>query len=176
MKEKEDTDQLELFSDTKDPALAKDKSHNASVLKRIWAYEKTILIIIGMVTTGIVSFSLGVERGKKIVPVQQKPRFDLSLPPAQKGEIAVKQTVERAQTKTEEPSLSGFTVQIASYKNKSAAQKQAEVLEKKGVSTLVLTKGQYTILCIGRFSDEKNAGSTIAELKKNYKDCFLRRL
>ena len=46
---------------------------------------------------------------------------------------------------------SGYTIQLASYKSKSFAQKEAELLKKKGFVPLVIPKGSYTILCVGKF-------------------------
>ena len=49
-------------------------------------------------------------------------------------------------------------------------------LKKKGLSTLVLPKGRFIVLCVGRFSDKQTAQPVLTELKKQYRDCFIRRI
>ncbi len=64
--EKQAGHQLELFSRSQDnPELSANRSERNSFVARIWGYEKTILIIIALLITGIISFSFGVEKGKR---------------------------------------------------------------------------------------------------------------
>ncbi len=58
-----DNSQLELFSQVKGGA-SPNGSAPASFLSYIRAYEKTLLVIIGFIITGIVAFSFGVEKGR----------------------------------------------------------------------------------------------------------------
>lgn len=73
-------------------------------------------------------------------------------------------------------SVSGYTIQLASYKSRSFAQKEAELLKKRGLLPLVIPKGNYTILCVGRFPTKEGAQSLLAQLTKRYQGCYLRRL
>ncbi|MBC8436526.1 MAG: SPOR domain-containing protein, partial [Candidatus Omnitrophica bacterium] len=67
-------------------------------------------------------------------------------------------------------------IQLASYKARKFADKEAEVLKKKGLTAFVLYKGDYVILCAGKFSDKEEARNSMSQLKTRYKDCYLRRL
>ena len=69
-----------------------------------------------------------------------------------------------------------YTVQVASFQTRKYAQKEAEVLRKKGFSPLVLPKGKYSILCVGNFSSRETAKPLLSKLRQRYRDCFVRRL
>jgi len=184
---KQDNDQLELFSSSKDTIHLKHQNDNP-FLGYIKIYEKTILAIIGIVTVGIISFSLGVERGKKIsmtrfdsrfdvVSRQQKPSVTSSL---EKSAISENRTKEAIKTEQKiQPKFlekQGYIIQLASYKNKSFADKEAELLKKKGVSALVMPKGSFSVLYVGNLTNKEIALSLLPELKKRYRDCYIRRL
>ncbi len=70
----------------------------------------------------------------------------------------------------------GYTVQVASYKNKSDAQGEADALRKGGLDSLVMAKGKYSIVCVGRFGSQDEAKGMANKLKKRYKDCVIRSL
>lgn len=67
-----------------------------------------------------------------------------------------------------------FTVQVASYADEKFAKRVAEDLGKKGYQTLVMKKGKYFILCIGKFNMKQEAVAMTAKLKSKYKDCLVR--
>jgi cell division septation protein DedD len=70
-----DNSQLELFSQVKGGG-SLNGSAPASFLSYIRAYEKTLLVIIGFIITGIVAFSFGVEKGRhaQVPSVIKQPR------------------------------------------------------------------------------------------------------
>lgn len=181
--EKQDNLQLELFSQSKESPEIKKRAFNHSFLTYIWNYEKTILVIITFVITGIVSFSLGVERGKKITALKSNARFDVasgvstSTPKAPPKPIAPEENYKAVGKDNSQDLLKqSYTIQLASYKTKTYAQKEAERLKKRGLSTLFLAKGNYIVLCVGQFSDKETAQAMLSELKKQYQGCYIRRL
>jgi len=159
--------QLELFSQTRDLGDAKARKAGSPFLAYIWNYEKTILIIIGLVTISIISFSLGVEKGKKLSLAKFNSHLDIALT----APASIPKVTEKAEEK-----VPGYTIQLASYKTKTHAQKETELLKKRGLSPLVLSKGNYAVLCVGNFSNKQTAQSLLSELRKRYKDCYVRRL
>ncbi len=172
--EKSPGHQLDLFSDSQEEINSSPRrSERAYFSKYIWGYEKAILMGIILLVTAIVSFSLGVERGKRIqsLPTPQanihtKPSVEqLPKEPEAKEQIIIPKTTEGV-----------YTIQVASFKTGSYAQKEAELLKKRGYKTTVLNKGEYVILCVGNFSDKKQAQSLFLELRRYYKDCRIRRL
>jgi len=188
--------QLELFSQGKSTAGLMPTARH-SFLGFIWNYEKTILIIVGFIVTAMVSFALGVEKGKKVAalksqsrafmassedaakqvsppvaaPVQAKPQPRLKPAPLPKEEEAV---VVPAVATGE--SLVSYTIQVACFKKETSAQKEIDVLKKKGLVASILSKGQYLVVCVGNFIQKDEARSLLSELKKRYQDCFIRRL
>jgi cell division protein FtsN len=200
--ERANTYQLELFTAKGESGALKPRVLNNPFLSYIHAYEKTILIIIGIVITGIVSFSFGVESGKRSVAQKGRVNFDMALnvPQAQ----PVKQPVVK-QVLPQQPALKTFpvnaqapipavenkgtisvpavkstienyTIQVASYKSKTYAQKEAQALKKQGFVTLTLSKGNYIVLCVGNFNSKEKAQSFVSQLKKRYQGCTIRRL
>jgi septal ring-binding cell division protein DamX len=197
--EQANTYQLELFTPQGDSGVLKPKSANNSFLSYIRAWEKTILIIIGIVIASIISFSLGVEKGKRFAAQKSSVNFDLALNtqaqavklPAAKPEqqltvvkpaqqpAVVKPVIEN-KTTIRAPVIKGtienYTIQVASYKSKSYAQKEADTLKKQGFVTLTLAKGNFIVLCVGNFNSKESAQSLVSQLKKRYQGCTIRRL
>lgn len=195
--DRQNNSQLELFSKAADLGDSVKSVSNKPFLDFIWNYEKAILTIIGIIFISIISFSLGVEKGKKISALKNNSFFDIASGQLhQKNKLVEKQASSQIKTldQKEQDELlvakkagitnglsaltgkQGFTIQLASFKTKALAQKEAGALEKKGLSALVLTKGKYTILCVGNFTKKETAQSSLSELKKQYKDCYIRRL
>lgn len=173
--------QLELFSQgQKGHSEAKSRTLGHFFLNYIWNYEKIILIIIGLVITGIVSFSLGVQRGKSLVEKYQiltpKTKSESAIVPKTQEQPKIEKQDMIRQITSAGPLQYNYTIQLASYQNKTSAQKEAQELKRKGYLPLVLSKGQYIVLCVGNFSNKETARPILSELKKRYQDCFIRRL
>lgn len=77
--EKENSSQLELFSRSKDYSNFKIQAPQYTFFGRIRNYEKTILVIFAFAVTVIISFSLGVEKGKRTQLVNTGSRVDMAL-------------------------------------------------------------------------------------------------
>ena len=178
--------QLELFSQANKHSASRQIARE-SILSRIRAYEKIIFIFMGFMITAIVAFSLGVEKGRKIAALRQEarpatqaavvntlvksPQAALGLKP----QGLTQKPVEAAPVKPKDPSQN-YDIQLASYKDRSSAQKEADLLNKKGFCALVVTKGAYAVLYVGKFSDRETAKAKLSELEKRYHGCFIRRL
>jgi hypothetical protein len=161
--EKQNNSQFELFSESGVSHRISGHKADRRFLAYIRYYEKTLLVIIGIVVTGIISFSLGVERGKGL-------SMSSSIPIEQVQQIkAREETVKEPET----PGKEDYIIQLASYKTRTHAEKEAELLRKKGLSPLILNKGSYTVLYVGNFPSRKTAQSLLSELKKRYNDCYI---
>lgn len=171
--------QLDLFSDPQDdPKTAENRAQRNSFVTRIWGYEKTVLIVILLLVTSIISFSLGVEKSRRtsvnqtVALVKEQPaavespkaiELPLKPPVDVKPPLALKQD-------------GNYTIQVASFKASSSARREAEMLNKRGFKTFIFKKGKYTILCVGNFPNKESAQPLLSELSKNYKSCYIRRL
>ena len=69
-----------------------------------------------------------------------------------------------------------YTIQVASFKDDQYARQEAVALKNKNLDSFVITKGNFFIVCIGRFSKKEEAGGLLAKLKRTYNDCLVRRL
>jgi len=185
--------QLELFNQQESYNTPETRNQK-SALSYVRVYQKTILLIIGFIITGLVSFSLGVEKGMRNAKMQYSPltqKEQIQVPLTRTKNIvthpAITKEVTTVPVRTEEvtttpmpvkpaDSIKSYTIQLASYQSKEYAQKAAAALKKNGLSPLIISKGGYTVLCVGNFSNKDTANSLLSELKKQYKDCFVRRL
>ncbi|MFH0855189.1 MAG: SPOR domain-containing protein [Candidatus Omnitrophota bacterium] len=177
--EKQENSQLELFSQVND---AQDFSSSGKrhFLERIWNYEKTILVILGFLITGIVAFSLGVEKGKAIASDNQaRPPAVMraqAVFPASAQEITGKGKITRQIEAPVMQQRGSFTIQVASFKAKENALKEAEFIKKRGFSAMLFQKNGYFVLCAGNFPDKETALGLIPGLNKRYGNCQIRRL
>ncbi|MFA5311167.1 MAG: SPOR domain-containing protein [Candidatus Omnitrophota bacterium] len=176
MIEKNSGHQFELFSDSQgDKRLSTGRQDKNYFSKYIWGYEKAILIIIAILVTGIISFSMGVERGRRVSINQPLRAQSLVVSP----EVAQAQVIAEAE-KEPAPIIvtpgSGYTVQVASFKTNSYAQKEVGLLKKRGYKAVTLNKGEHIILCVGNFPEKEEAQALLSELRRYYKDCRIRRL
>ena len=68
-----------------------------------------------------------------------------------------------------------YTIQVASFKKDTSAQKEASWLKNKGYETFVLRKGDYAIVTVGQFRQVQDAKAYSQRLSERYKDCLVRR-
>jgi hypothetical protein len=191
--EREMHSQLELFSQGKDYS-EKVAKRSESFFSYMRNYEKQIILLICFLATALVSFALGIEKGKSLATLKSTDnRFDT----AKKIEdLAIEKLVKiQSSVITKEisgtidstkPILSGqlkasipigsYTIQVASYRTKDSAEKEEQSLRKKGFSPLVLYKGNFSVVCVGNFTNKKEAQSFLSKLKGQYRDCYIRRL
>ncbi|MDD5108979.1 MAG: SPOR domain-containing protein [Candidatus Omnitrophica bacterium] len=148
MAENQDSQQSELFTQGSNTG-GHYKGHlwHKLFFLRIRVYEKIILLIMGLSLASIISFSIGVERGKRIV-------F----------------------TETNNAGPYTYTIQVAAFKNRALALSHAQFLTKEVMAPMVFTKGSYVILCVGKFSNQESAQPLLTQLQKTYAGCRIRRL
>ena len=147
MAEKQDSSQGELFIHSADDEQYKPHVRRNPFFMRFRGYEKVLLIIMGMVLVGIVSFSFGVENGKR-----------LTLSRNSKGDLV------------------SYTIQVAAFTNRELAAREVQLLSKKGLTPLAFAKGNYIILCVGKFSNQESAQPLLTVLQRTYAGCRIRRL
>lgn len=69
-----------------------------------------------------------------------------------------------------------YTVQVASFKQKSMAEAEATRLQGRSYDAFVEKKGSYYIVCVGYFEEKRQAQSLLKALRKKYSDCYIRSL
>ncbi|MDP2653885.1 MAG: SPOR domain-containing protein [Candidatus Omnitrophota bacterium] len=107
-------------------------------------------------------------------PMTQNPpaAAPASPVPAQRVPAVVPQPVDIPA----QMAVKSYTIQVASYKFKSRAEKEAMSLQQKGYETLVMKKGSHVIVCVGKYSAKNDAKVMSEKLSKQYKDCLIRSL
>jgi len=180
-----DNYQLELFNEARG-SLPK-RPLGSRFFNFLHRHEKKFLIVIGVAVSCIISFSLGVIKGRELSVSRGRASFDLAqkktvIKAAAAVATPAKEAEEQLKLDRQEKALAfkqpagGYTIQLASYKGRQSADKEADTLKKKGLTAFVVYKGDYVILCAGKFSDKEQARNSMSKLKKQYKDCILRRL
>jgi hypothetical protein len=165
MVDKHRNTQLELFSQAQG-VLGPAAARRPLFVSYIRAYEKNILLTIGMLLMAIISFSLGVEKGRSSSLLKNSPRLD----------IAVATVPQEVPAKIQETNKEPYIIQLASYKSRASAEREAEQLKKRGFSSMVLSRGDYSVLCVGGFVTKEKAQLIISKLKVRFRDCYVRRL
>ncbi|MFH1190627.1 MAG: SPOR domain-containing protein [Candidatus Omnitrophota bacterium] len=146
MVEKQDYTQSEFFLSDDRNRQYKPRPRNSFFL-RIRGYEKALLLIMGLVLISIISFSLGVEKGR-----------------------------QPAGVKNNTIGSTGYTIQLATFKNKQLALQEAQRLLKEGLIPMAFAKGDYIVLCVGKFSNQESAQPLLIQLQRTYAGCRIRRL
>jgi len=111
-------------------------------------------------------------------PAVQPVRNDESLY-AKKDGAAAGIAVPKAAVNVAEAAVAGsrrYTIQVATFQAKNNAQKDIAALRQQGLAPVLLSRGKFSILCVGAFPNQETARSLLAELKKKYRDCYIRRL
>ena len=70
-----------------------------------------------------------------------------------------------------------YTIQVGTFQQKDAAERERQFLVKKGFSPQVMmTRNGFTVICVGNFSNKETAKSLLSRLRQDYRDCYIRRL
>ncbi len=69
-----------------------------------------------------------------------------------------------------------YLIQLASYQSREPAQAEAKKLQKNGYPVQLSQKGKFIVILVGEFKNETEAKNNLQTLKKQYKDCFLKKL
>lgn len=187
MEKKQVRQQLELFSGSVDlPESTKDRQ--TFFQNRIHLNIEHIVMLSVVVLMAIIfSFSLGVEKGKRVVNVLDTKNLKTSEVKLEKEPVAIKpeqqikeqvspKKIEEKELEPKKKEIDKYTIQVASFKKRSSVEEEAKGLQNKGYEIIVMPKGDWIILCVGKFGNRQEAKSLLSELKKKYKDCLIREL
>jgi len=155
------------------------------------SYEALIIVLIGLVLTISIIFSLGVERGRNLefVKVSSKGEGMVAetkaeesrTQPAEKPVEVQKQPEVKPQEEQVEKAIPApseeepFTIQVASFRTRALAEKELSRLENIGYSSDVFKKGKFFIVCVGNYSKKELAQQTLSDLRRVYADCYIRK-
>lgn len=193
--------QLELFDLHEQEARGNSPKADPLRLAKVRGCQKAIFQAIAFIFVGLVSFSLGVEKGRKLIvrvtpqeikapfvplneaiggaAVNDKPQ---KLEPDVKEESGSLLAKNQNQPKALKPQPAAitakaqYTIQVASISRSENVKKELSRLENKGYHAFGLLKGKYTVICVGKFAAKDHAQDSLAKLKNKYPDCQVRKL
>lgn len=196
--------QLELFDLHNQEAEAHSPKADPLQLAKVRGYQKAIFQVIAFIFVGLVSFSLGVEKGKKpiarltpqasetsnapFVPlneaisgaaVSDKPQKPEPEVKEESGSLLAKNQNQLKTLKPQQAAITAkaqYTIQVASISRTENVKKELSRLENKGYHAFGLVKGKYTVICVGKFAAKDHAQNSLAKLKTKYPDCQVRKL
>ncbi|MCK4463492.1 MAG: SPOR domain-containing protein [Candidatus Omnitrophica bacterium] len=151
--------------------LPKRKPHILQIpLENIISFA--ILVILGF----IISFALGVEKGKRHAQVLHK---DEKLIILEAEKVAPMPALEEKEIIKEAPEVIAeegkpYTIQLISYKDKKLAQIKVKELETMDIKADVIQRNKWFQVCVGSYVDKKDAESDLKRFSKEYKGSFLR--
>jgi len=191
--------QFELFPGV--PKSGPETGRPAHITKDLTlALENIIVLCIIFVMSLVLFFSFGVEKGKWVANISDEDHLiqrheKVALDPAgsdtkakQGGKAVVPVDIPEDLIEVSDLAFGGprkindeqkelFTVQVASFKLRKNAQREADRLKGNGhQDAFVLPKGSYTIVCIGKFSQRAQAKEFSSRLPSRYNDSLVRRL
>ena len=152
--------------------------------------DQIVVVLIGLLAFYAVVYSIGVEKGKQIAAAE--PRISVSplkedtqAPPPAPQVLMTYGTLEMAPaeglastTARAKPSGS-YTIQMATYKTQSAAEKQVSKLTKLGHQAFVVPDGSLRLVCLDGFGSRQEASRALIGLKTRGmvpRDAFIRPL
>lgn len=179
--------QLELFDLHEQEAQTQSPKADPLRLAKVRGYQKSIFQAIAFIFVGLVSFSLGVEKGRKPIVNEaasgaavsdkpQKPEPDVK---EESGSLLAKNQNQPKVLKPQQAAITvkaQYTIQVASISRSENVKKELSRLENKGYHAFGLLKGKYTVICVGRFAAKDHAQDSLAKLKNKYPDCQVRKL
>lgn len=190
---KNNAGQLELFQldeqggkDFNNSGRPKDPLH----LGKVREYQKLILSLLACIFIGMASYSLGFEKGRKLIvkaesgaPVNaSSPRLTPDIPDIKKDvsyllAVSTQPGAKAVISNAQKPIASSiYTIQVASISQSENVKKELSNLKNKGYSAFSLSKGKYMVICVGRFNVKTEAQNNLEKLKNKYPDCQIRRL
>lgn len=154
-----------------------------------------LLMIIGLIGVSVV-FATGVERGKQLARTErllQPSQATLSAEAKAPSQVPAgasaggteRPSVPSLKTAPDQgPSKPGktvvnksrFAVQVVSYSQPQLAQRELQRLQQRGEQAFLVNREGRTALLVGPFPTKDRASAKLANLRRYYQDCFIRRL
>jgi len=162
--------------------------------KVAFSYENLVFISILSIMTLVLSFSLGVEHGKKWsteVQLASQESLVIADNAAEEVDEASSKPVEitppvRAETPASQPAESEspkrfdhpYTIQLITFNRKETAEKELGQLKINGYEPFISTRNDYYEVCVGQYPDSNSAKPVLTRLKQSkwYHDAFVRKL
>ena len=176
------------------PFKSKFKLKTRGKVTLVLPYENLVFLIIILIMTFVLSFSLGVEHGKhwanrpgsafdepeilaeSTSPEQvAAPEGDLKAPQeSQAGEVP-RDEAQPPASPTHEPF---YTIQLITFRQKDTALKELDRLRTSGHEPFISNRQGLYEICVGKYGSAQSAKPVLAQFRQSkwYHDAFLRNL
>ena len=155
------------------------------------SYENIVLLFIVFIMLLVIFFSLGVEKGKKIIRVDTAEKgipFAMQAPQAEEAEGFKTPILKTLESETLLEAISEdleiidasdnrpYTIQVVAYKKENAAKKELDRLKREGHEEFVIPSNDWFQVCAGRYSNREASKKDLNTLKDKYPTCYFRKI
>ncbi|MBI1976409.1 MAG: SPOR domain-containing protein [Candidatus Omnitrophica bacterium] len=161
------------------------------------SFEQILFGVIGVLIALVLAFSLGVERGKQVTKNYEILSFPVAriITPAPAAEEKKEAIAQQPMEETKQPVFTlkneeketkvsavvkndekGYTIQVVTYRDKKSAERLIGEFRTKGQKSFMLPKGELLAICIGEYPTSSEATKAAKGFKKQFPDCFVRKL
>ena len=165
------------------------------------SYENIILVFISLIMLLVIFFSLGVEKGKRLVQNNRREHSTRLKNEISEEETMVKNnamsekkesdTAEYKRTVSEEIEIEGkreakekttilplkpYTIQVVAFKKTESANREMERLKNKGFDTFLIHSDKWIQVCVGRYINKEASKNDFEILEKKYPKCYFRKI
>jgi len=186
-------EQHEFFEEFKKPKRGMEKLRERYIpTKRLFvtvSIENLVLFSIMIILAAVLSFSLGVERGRRIIGKHVViPAIEVSATNSEpdapltneesKGAVfeepALTTIAQEAEVFSSGGAILKYTIQTIAFRKEEVARREKEALEGEGFSVFIIPGNNFFQVCVGRYSTTEKAKADLPRLKEKYDDCFVR--
>lgn len=148
--------------------------------------ENIVFGLIIAIVCVIVAFALGVERGKRLIPIAAAANGDRPYPdtilhaksPASTETVSAEsvsdEPIPLKPVSVEPAPETRYTIQLISYTQQKPALREKKELLSKKIDAFIIKSDKWYQLCAGGYNDMKEASAALKKFKKDYKGCFIR--
>ena len=162
--------------------------------------ERLVFVAIGIIMLLVISFALGVERGKAVsgkaseartalaqatIPataqhIQGQPaaaKVQLTTVQPQPAAVKIQPAAVKAQStaaKAQPAAAKPYTVVAAAFSKEAFAIKESSRLKSNGLDPFVYYKEPYYLVCVGSFANKASAQKVLNRVRQMYRDAYVR--
>jgi cell division septation protein DedD len=148
----------------------------------LFTAQQAALVGVAAVVCFVLTFASGVERGKGLITTAPAPAvITKTVVPRQVRRVKqAVPTIPHVVSPAPTPSTAAvpshpYTIQLATYTNLEAADRELERLRLKGHSVFLVEGRNRVALCVGKYSTHHAAKQQLTGFRQDYHDCFIRR-
>lgn len=154
--------------------------------------EKLVFILIGVLMLAVVSFALGVEKGKSQAAISQGTVSTTVPQPISQNKDTVTPTNIVAKNKTLAAPVSAkmaadnpkiqyvadkskpYTIVAAAFSREEFASKEVSRLKANGLEAFVYYGEPYYLACVGAFANKDSAQKVLVKVRQMHRDAYVR--